>query len=189
MLHHCGTKEIETARLILRRFAPEDAEAAFRNWMRDPNVTEFLTWQPHPDAAHTAELLCRWAAEYEKPNYYQWAIELKELGEPIGSISVVRQDEATDMAHIGYCIGKPWWHRGYTSEALAAVIRFLFCEVGANRIETQHDPANPHSGGVMRKCGMKYEGTLRQASRSNRGIHDVMMYSILANEYEGARQG
>ncbi len=189
MLHHCGTQTIATSRLILRRFAPEDAEAAFRNWMSDPAVTEFLSWQPHPNPAHTRELLQSWAAEYEKPNYYLWAIELKELGEPIGSIAVVGQNEKTDMAHIGYCIGKPWWHKGYTSEALAAVIRYLFCEVGANRIETMHDPANPHSGGVMRKCGMRYEGTLRQAARSNRGIHDAVTYSILASEYKGAKQG
>ena len=135
------------------------------------------------------ELLRRWIAEYEKPDYYQWAIELRELGEPIGSISVVGQNERVEMAHIGYCIGKPWWHRGYTSEALAAVIRYLFREVGVNRIETVHDPENPHSGGVMRKCGMHYEGTLRQATRSNRGITDAAMYSILANEYEGAKQG
>ena len=188
-MHHCGTRTIETKRLILRRFAPEDAGAAFRNWMSDPAVTEFLTWQPHPDPEHTAELLRRWIAAYEKPDYYQWAIELRELGEPIGSISVVGQNERVEMAHIGYCIGKPWWHRGYTSEALAAVIRYLFREVGVNRIETVHDPENPHSGGVMRKCGMHYEGTLRQATRSNRGITDAAMYSILANEYEGAKQG
>ena len=188
-MQHRGTQTIETNRLILRRFVPEDAQAAFRNWMRDPAVTEFLTWDPHPDPEHTGELLRKWCAEYEKRDYYQWAIELKEIGEPIGSISVVKQDEKTEMAHIGYCIGKPWWHRGYTSEALAAVIDFLFREVGVNRIETQHDPANPHSGGVMRKCGMQYEGTLRQAIRSNRGITDAAIYSILANEYEGAKQG
>ena len=184
-MQHKGTRTIGTDRLILRRFAPEDAGAAFRNWMSDPAVTEFLTWQPHPDPEHTKELLQKWCAEYEKPDYYQWAIEVKALGDPIGSISVVRQDESVGMVHIGYCIGKAWWHQGYTSEALAAVIRYLFREVGFNRIETQHDPENPHSGGVMRKCGMQYEGTLRQAIRSNRGITDAAVYAILAADYKG----
>ena len=154
-MHHCGTRRIETERLILRRFTPADAEAAFRNWMSDPEVTRFLRWKPHQDAAHTAAILESWEQNYASADYYLWAIELREIGEPIGSIAVVRQDEQIGMAHIGYCIGRPWWHRGYTSEALAAVIAYLFREVGVNRIETQHDPANPHSGGVMRKCGMR----------------------------------
>jgi ribosomal-protein-alanine N-acetyltransferase len=65
------------------------------------------------------------------------------------------------MAHIGYCIGRKWWHSGITSEALESVIQFLIEEVGLNRIESRHDPRNPNSGAVMKKCGMKYEGTLR----------------------------
>lgn len=59
------------------------------------------------------------------------------------------------MAHIGYCIGRKWWKQGITSEALKAVIDFLFDEVKTNRIEARHDPRNPNSGLVMKKCGMK----------------------------------
>ena len=83
-------------------------------------------------------------------------------------------------AHIGYCIGSRWWRNGYASEALAAVISFFFSEVHARRVESQHDPENPASGAVMRKCGMQYEGTLRCADWSNRGIVDACIYSILA---------
>ena len=64
---------------------------------------------------------------------------------------------------------------------------YLFLEVGANRIESQHDPDNPHSGGVMKKCGLKYEGTLRQADYSNRGIVDACVYSILRSEWLGGQ--
>ena len=56
------------------------------------------------------------------------------------------------------------------SEALGAVIDFLFDEVGVNRVESRHDPRNPNSGAVMKKCGMKFEGTLRQSDRNNQGI-------------------
>lgn len=66
------------------------------------------------------------------------------------------------MVHVGYCIGKKWWHQGITSEALAALINFFFKEVKANRIESRHDPRNPNSGKVMEKCGLIYEGTIRQ---------------------------
>ena len=50
---------------------------------------------------------------------------------------------------------KNWWHMGITSEALQCVLDYLFDEVGFYRIESRHDPRNPNSGGVMKKCGMK----------------------------------
>ena len=59
----------------------------------------------------------------------------------------------------------------------------MFEEVGANRIESQHDPDNPNSGLVMKKCGLTYEGTLRQADYSNRGIDDACIYSLLKEEW------
>lgn len=74
---------------------------------------------------------------------------------------------------------------GYTSEALKAVIDFFFDEVGADRIEARHDPRNPHSGGVMKKCGMKYEGTLRRSDRNNQGVCDACYYSVLRCERQG----
>lgn len=77
------------------------------------------------------------------------------------------------MVHIGYCIGRNWWHQGGMSEDLMMLIAFFFDEVGANRIESRHDPGNPHSGMVMKKCGMKYEGTLRSSDRNNQGICDA----------------
>ena len=67
------------------------------------------------------------------------------------------------MVHIGYCISKKWWNKGITSEALKALIKYFFEEVGVNRVESRHDPSNPNSGKVMMKCGMKYEGTIREA--------------------------
>lgn len=69
------------------------------------------------------------------------------------------------------------------TEALGAVIGFLFDEVGMNRVEARHDPRNPNSGAVMRKCGMKYEGTLRQSDWNDQGICDASWYSILAEDY------
>ena len=134
MLTHKGTQTIETPRLILRRAVREDAQAMLRNWASDPEVTKFLTWPTHDSIDVTRTVLESWLAEYEKDNYYQWMIVLKEIGEPIGSISVVRQNQRVEAAEIGYCIGSAWWHQGIMSEALAAVINYLFTEVGMNRI-------------------------------------------------------
>lgn len=183
-MNHLGTKRIETARLILRPFVSEDAEAMYRNWASDPEVTKFLSW-PHYKSVDTAhEILAVWTNQYSDKTFYQWAIEFKELGQPIGSISLVNFDDKVDMAEIGFCIGKPWWGQGIMTESLRAVMEYLFEEVGAQRIEAGHDPNNPASGAVQRKCGMKYEGTLRRSIRSNQGITDKAVLAILKEEWK-----
>lgn len=185
---HKGTKRFETERLILRKFTNKDAEAAYRNWTSDDKVTEFLRWPTHTDIKTTERVINEWVKNSENDDFYQWAVELKGLNEPIGTISVVDRNEDLNILHIGYCIGSKWWHQGITSEAFAVIIPYLFNEVGANRIESQHDPNNPHSGNVMKKCGLKYEGTLRQADFSNKGIVDACMYSLLKDEWLELRQ-
>lgn len=185
---HLGTKVIKTPRLTLRPFREEDMEPMFRNWESDPAVTEFLRWQAADSMDVTKRVLGEWLASYKDPAFYQWAIVPDGLGEPIGSISVVERDDTVEKVHIGYCIGKKWWHQGIVSEAFMGIIPFFFEEVGVNRIEAQHDPRNPNSGKVMKKCGLTYEGTLRQADHSNKGIVDACMYSILASEYFARKQ-
>lgn len=182
---HKGTLKLETARLILRRFALDDAEAMFRNWANDAEVTRFLTWPPHADMSVSKRVIESWLPLYENPKHYSWAIVLKEINEPIGSIAAVTQRDDIKMVHIGFCIGKNWWHKGYMTEALLKLIRFFFEDVGVNRIESGHDPRNPNSGKVMLKCGMKYEGTMRQDNISNQGISDSVRYAVLAEDYFG----
>ncbi len=183
MLTHKGTQKLESQRLILRRAILEDAQPMYENWASDPEVTKFLTWPAYSSVDVAKERMNIWAEGYGSDNYYQWMIVLKDLNQPIGSISVVSMDDQVEKAEIGYCIGRRWWYKGIMSEALQAVIDFLFDQVGMNRIEAKHDPNNPHSGGVMRKCGMKYEGTSRQSSRNNQGICDTACYSILKSEH------
>ena len=56
----------------------------------------------------------------------------------------------------------------------------VISEVGMNRVEAYHDTRNPHSGAVMRKCGMQYEGTLRASAWNNQGVCDASWYAILS---------
>ena len=182
-MKHCGTRQLETDRLILRRFVNEDAAAMYKNWASDDAVTKFLMWPTHSSEEISQGVTKDWVNSYSNEKYYQWAIVLKENGdEPIGSISVVDMKENISAVHIGYCIGRTWWNKGITSEALKAVMAFLFDVVDVNRIEARHDPRNPNSGKVMQKCGMKYEGTLHSADWNNQGICDACYYALLKSE-------
>ena len=182
-MNHKGTVTLETERLILRRFYIEDADAMFKNWANDTEVTKFLTWPTHSDVSVSQTVINSWIELYQKPEHYSWTIVLKEIDEPIGSIAAVEQRDDIGMVHIGYCIGIKWWHKGYTSEALICLVRFFFEDVGANRIESRHDPRNPNSGKVMQKAGLRYEGTFCKADKNNQGVCDAAYYAILANGY------
>jgi len=181
-MKHLGTKTLETPRLILRRLNVDEAQIMYDNWASDPEVTKFLTWPAHESVEVSRMILQQWDEGYQKDDFYQWGIVPKDLGQPIGGISVVNLKDTAEKVEIGYCIGSRWWHQGIMSEAMKAVMDFFFDEVGAGRVEARHDPRNPHSGNVMKKCGMIYEGTLRQADRNNQGICDMVVYSLLASE-------
>lgn len=182
-MNHVGTQQLETDRLILRRYTKDDASAMYKNWASDDEVTKYLTWPTHESQEVTQQIIDEWVKSYSNENYYHWAIVLKENGdEPVGDIAVVHIKEKTSVAHIGYCTGRKWWNQGITSEALAAVIDFLFNAVDVNRIEARHDAKNPNSGKVMKKCGMKYEGTLRSSDWNNQGICDACYYALLKSD-------
>lgn len=187
-MNHQGTIPLQTQRLTLRRYTMADAPAMYRNWASDPEVTRYLTWQPHRDLAVSQRTMSAWVESYANPAFYLWAIVPRGRTEPIGTISVVELNEETEAAEIGYCIGKKWWHQGYVAEAFRAVMAYLFRTVGVQRICAAHDTENPNSGAVMRKCGLRLEGILRQGDRNNRGIVDAALYSILRREFDAPPQ-
>ena len=183
-MEHLGTKELETERLILRKFTLNDAQNMFNNWASDDEVAKYLRWQSHRTINDTMSFLEYTTQNYSKNNHYDWAIISKEINEPIGSIGVVNQRDDIKMVEVGYCIGKKWWNNGIAAEALNKIIEYLFNEVGVNRIEAFHVPENGNSGKVMIKCGMEYEGLIKQGFKNNKGkLCDIELYGIIANDY------
>jgi len=182
-MNHLGTKEIETDRLLLRKFKLSDAEEMYKNWANDDNVTRYITWPTHKDIEETRRVVEGYVNDSARDNYYHWCIVLKETNEAVGSIGAFRLYDDLKLFEIGYCIGKKFWNKGITTEAMKALIKFFFEEVGVNRIEARHDVKHPASGRVMIKSGLKFEGILRQAGKNNTGINDMAVYAILKEEW------
>lgn len=188
MLTHKGTQTIHTQRLILRRFSLDDAQAMFDNWAKDERVTKYLTWRPHKSPEATKQLLEIWCAAYKDPTTYNWLMEYQ--GVPIGNISVVRMNEQSEWAELGYCMGYAYWNKGLMPEAAKAVINFLFAEVGLNRVGISHAVQNPASGRVAQKCGLTFEGTKREYFKKTTGeFLDMCDYAITRSEWKKQRNG
>lgn len=174
-----GTATIHTPRLVLRKFRAGDAEAMFRNWTNDPEVTRYMTWAPHGDVNITRKYVADCIKGYEKPLYFHWILE-KE-GEPIGSLGVF---EALGGWEMGYCLSRLHWGEGLMTEAVAGVFHYLFGMKGFRRIFANYSVYNPGSGRVMEKNGMVREGVLRQQMGLQDGrFSDIAIYGILSEEW------
>lgn len=146
-----NTPTIETERLILRKFTAEDLEALFLI-LKDEEVNKFLPWYPMKNLEETKKFYEeRYAAKYQLPQAYAYAICLKSDDIPIGYINV----DVEESHDFGYGLRKEYWHRGIATEAGKAVIAQVKKD-GMPYITATHDRNNPRSGMVMQACGMKY---------------------------------
>lgn len=182
-LNLTGTKSIETERLILRKFKESDGDSMYRNWASSEAVTRYVTWSTHASPTETRDLCRMWEEKSQSFDYFNWLMVLKENNEPIGNIEVVYLNKSVREAHIGYCMSEKWWNMGFMTECFSAVIAFLFEEVGINRISAGHHTENPASGRVMQKCGLRFEGILRQSALLKGQLCDIAHYAILYDDY------
>ena len=147
-------KELETKRLLLRKFRINDAQEMFETWASDPEVCKYLTWNPHESVDLTRQILQKWEEEYELSYTYRYAIVIKETNELIGGIDVV--GFLADDPVIGYCIGKKFWNNGYVTEAFEAVIKYLFDEEEYENIIICAHVENKASIRVIEKNGFTF---------------------------------
>ncbi len=174
-----GTQTLQTDRLILRRFVERDAEAMFQNWASSAENLTYVTWNPHSDVEVTRHSIHNWVASYANPNYYKWAICLKEKPEQvIGDISIVEIHEEDLSCEIGYVLGKNYWGRGVMTEALKAVLDFCFTQAGFQKIRARYASLNPASGRVMEKAGMSYLETITNGVERKGYLADLIYYQI-----------
>lgn len=155
-----GTARLLTERLQLRRFRVEDADAAYRNWMSDPEVARFVTWEAHADPEESRRVISGWVGEYASGTM-DWCITLRGSDEPIGSITVVREHPDQGYCEVGYCLSQRYWDRGLMTEALKAVVNYVFDTTGYMWIQARYDAENEASGRCLEKCNFHETGVLR----------------------------
>jgi len=183
MLIHVGTMQIETERLILRKFEYTDDESMLKNWVSDPRVQLMYCEPVYSTKEEVKELLTKFITSYEKADYYRWAIILKDTGECIGQIAYFLVDSKNHFAEIEYCIGRCFQNKGYATEATKAVIQYGFDKINLHKVQICHNSINPSSRKVIEKCGFVYEGALRDFFYMDGKYVDRLYYSILKDEF------
>lgn len=179
-------KRIETKRLILRSPKESDAEPMFSNWANDPEVTKYLTWNPHESVEVTKTIVSRWLQEEEDPKTVRFLITVKGNDDPVGSIDVVGYHDGDP--EIGYCLSRKLWGQGYMTEACQAVMAYLFA-LGHKRILIDAAEDNIGSNRVIAKCGFRFVGKEYKEHTSAFKEAPVTLnhYEILRPDADGKR--
>ncbi len=171
-----------TDRLVLRPFELADAPDVQR-LAGDRDIASTTLLIPHPYEEGLAE---QWIAThsegFESDTAATLAVTLRSTGELMGAISLTIQRD-NERAEMGYWIGKPFWNKGYGTEAARETLRFAFEDLRLNRVYAHHMTRNPSSGRIMQKLGMTREGQLRQHHMKWNVLEDIEIYGILKDEW------
>ena len=171
---------IESERLILRQLTPEDAPDFFACYA-DPEVFRYSRHSEETSlqsATHTLSILFK---RHQERIMLCWAIVLKENQHFMGRIQM--QSDEVHRAGVGYQLGKQYWGNGYATEALRAVIAYLFEQTTVNRIDAATWSENTASARVLEKAGMCFEGLARQRRFAKGALRDIKFYAILREDF------
>lgn len=148
------TPKMETARLFLREIQKEDVQNIFEGWMQDTEVSRYMWWKANTDRKEAEEFVEFELGQLENPNWNRWLIFLKESKELIGNCLVFYNEE-DKAAHwdVSYNLGKKFWGKGYTTEAMRAVMKFAEEKLGLLECVTTYAKANTGSANVLHKLG------------------------------------
>ncbi len=143
---------LETARLALREFVPEDADA-LALVLSDP-----VTMQHYPapyDRAGVEQWIARNRQRYAQDGVGLWAMVLKSTGETVGDCGIIRQEiEGESLYEIGYHLRRNLWGQGLATEAATACRDWGFAHLGVNRLISLIRHENIPSQRVAERNGM-----------------------------------
>lgn len=177
-------RTLETARLRLRPFEIADAPSIQR-LAGDPAIADTTRNIPHPypDGAAEAFIRSGWDAAARGLGY-PYAVVERDSGDLVASVGL-RIDPDDRRGELGYWVGRPYWGRGYATEAAATLLRFSFLDLGLNRVFATALSRNPASARVLDKIGLRFEGTLRQHVVKHGVPEDLAMYGLVRADYSG----
>ena len=176
---------LQTERLLLRPLQERDAER-ISMIADDAELVRYMSDSlPHPyTVVHAVAFIAASHRDYREQEDIEFAITLREDESLIGLVGMDLNTK-DDHVTLGYWIGKPWWGRGYMSEAVREIVRYSFEELELHRVASHHFHPNTASGKVLQKAGLKYEGRRKEHYKKGDRFFDIIDYGVVRSEWEG----
>lgn len=173
--------ELTTARLLLDRLHPGDAEALFA-CRADPAVARFQGWRPASVTAARAFIDSQ--AEPAPGLWVQRAIRLRDGHALIGDLGVCLPAAPGDSVEFGISLAPAHQGKGYAREALKALFQQGFDVLGWRRIHASLDPRNTACMALLQALGMRQEAHFRESLWLHGEWVDDAVFAILAREWQ-----
>lgn len=162
---HLMPVRIETPRTFMREILGNDFDFLLR-MMSDAEVMRYYP-RPYTDR-DVREFINRMRQRYRDDGCGLWLVLDRESGEPLGRVGLLRQDvNGAGEFEVGYMIHRPYWRRGFATEAATAVRDWAFGERRLPRVVSLIHPANAPSQGVARNLGMTVVGETVQEGQAH----------------------
>jgi RimJ/RimL family protein N-acetyltransferase len=146
---------LETERLRLREFVPQDADA-LAAVLGDPVAMQY--YPAAFDRRGVEEWVAKNIARYQRDGYGLWAMLLRDAKEVIGDCGCFLRDvDGRDDIEIGYHVRRDLWGKGYATEAAQACMQYAFTKLGVDRVISLIRPENMQSIRVAEKNGLTCE--------------------------------
>ena len=125
---------ILTERLILRTLEASDADAVYA-YRVDPEVSRYQNWPLLSRDSVRAFLTRQHGMEpFASADWFQIGITLRDTGEVVGDCGLHARDNDRRQVEVGITLARSFQHRGLGSEALSALLEFLFSQPDTHRV-------------------------------------------------------
>ena len=183
------TVVLTTERLVIDPLGPADA-AAFASYRCLPEVARFQTWGTGYSLADAESLIAAQPAQ-GIPNPGEWVqlgLRLRDSVDEalVGDVAVGADAEEPDTYELGVTLDPRHQGRGYAGEALEAVIHWLMVDRGAHRVVMQGDARNAAVIALMRRLGLRHEGTILDGDWFKGEWTTLERYAVLRQEWTSA---
>ncbi|MFK3988153.1 GNAT family N-acetyltransferase [Exiguobacterium mexicanum] len=172
---------LSTNRLTLRRVTADDAPQLLA-YLSKPEVVRHMGLDPFTSLEDALEEIAWYDSILEEGTGVRWGITLTGQNEVIGSCGFLNVSAKHQRAEIGFELSSDYWGRGIAGEALRAVVRHGFAQLGFHRIEALVEPANTASQQLLERVGFTREGLLRGYEFTRGKYDDLYMYSLLETD-------
>ncbi|RPI87772.1 MAG: N-acetyltransferase [Chloroflexi bacterium] len=150
---------LETSRLILRSFEEKDTQP-FSEYRSDPEIAKYQGWNIPFTIMQAVDFVneMKLVTPGEPGHWYQIAIELKTHNQMIGDCAFHRSAEDPAQAEIGFTLAHDFQGKGFGTEAVSRLLKYLFVDLDLHRVKAGCDPNNTASKKLLEKVGMRHEG-------------------------------
>lgn len=168
--------DLETNRLQLRELHDSDLDQFFKIFS-DPLVTEFYNIKTFVKRKQAEELLERRLDRFYNDKGICWAIVPKSVGHIVGTCGFNAWFKQRQVGDLGYELARPFWNQGLMTEALEAVVKFGFEEIGLIQQRAWVIPENQASARVLLKLGFESKGVQLARGYWDNTFHDLELFT------------